>query len=122
VTSLSEYNDIFGKMTQFYNNNANANSQMKTVKSRHPVAAFGGRECSTTLFNGFHYRPRRFGRIHSEGVIICYACGKDGHIARHCLEKRKEDQEVVCFACGLMGHRARKCHLTQKKDEPSWFA
>lgn len=135
VTPLSEYTDIIGKMTQFYNNNAN--SQMKTVKSRHPVAAVGGRECWS---NGFHHRPRIFARINSEGVVICYACGKaghiarhcqdnerplqsfvchacgkDGHIARHCLEKRKEDQEVVCFACGLMGHKARRCHLSHKR-------
>jgi len=68
VTPLSECNDIIGKMThiQIFN------IQMKTAKSRHPVAAFGGRECFT-LSNGSHYRPRRFGKINSG---LCYACGK----------------------------------------------
>lgn len=137
VTPFSEFDDIIAKMTQFYNNNAN--SQMKGAKSRHPVAAFGRKEYSR-LTDGFHHRQRRFAGINSEGVILCYACGnaghiarhcqdkeryrnfvchacgKDGHIARHCSEKRWKDKEVVCFRCGKTGHKARQCHFSHKRQ------
>ncbi len=87
---------------------------MNAPKSRHPVIAFGKRKCSR-LSSGFHQRPWRFEIVNSEGVTLCYACGKDGHIARHCLEKGRKDQEFVCFACGRMGHKARQCHFSHKR-------
>lgn len=136
VTPLSDYNDIIGKMTQFYNNNANSQRRMKDV--RHPVAAFASREYSSSS-SGFHHRARKFTSVNAEGVILCYACGKAGHIARncqdraksqsivchacgknghkarHCLEKRRKDQGVVCFRCGIMGHKAIQCHVSVKR-------
>lgn len=42
MTPLSEYNDSIAKMTQFYNNNVNANSQMKADKSRHQLLPLVG--------------------------------------------------------------------------------
>lgn len=35
--------------------------------------------------------------------FVCHACGKDGHIARHCLKKRRKDQEVVFLMDGTQG-------------------
>ncbi len=71
------YEQIISKMTQHFN----ARSQMKAAESRHPVAAFGKRKCSR-LSNGFRQRPWRFERLDSEGVTLCYACGKIGHIVK----------------------------------------
>lgn len=106
--------------------------------ARYPVAAFASREYSSSS-NGFHHRARKFTSVNSMGVVLCYACGKaghiarncqkgaksqsivchtcgkNGHIARHCLEKMRKDQEVVCFRCGIIGHKAIQCHVSVKR-------
>ncbi len=74
-----------------------------------------GKHCSR-LSNGFYQRHWRFKRLNSEGVTLCYACEKDGHIERHCLKKGRKDQEVVCFTCGRMGKKARQCHFHTKEE------
>ncbi len=48
---------------------------MKAAESRHPVAAFGKRNVLDYLMV-FRQRPWRFERLDSEGVTLCYACGK----------------------------------------------
>ncbi len=94
------YEQIISKMTQHFN----------------AVAAFGKRKCSR-LPNGFRQRPWRFERVNSEGVTLCYACRKIGHIARHCRDNERPHQSFVCHVCGRMGHKAKTVSLfTQKKD------
>ncbi len=92
------YEQIISKMTQHFN----------------AVAAFGKRKCSR-LPNGFRQRPWRFERVNSEGVTLCYACRKIGHIARHCRDNERPHQSFVCHVCGRMGHKARQCHFSHKR-------
>lgn len=47
------------------------------------------------------------------GAITCYECGKQGHIARSCPDKRDSaavGRGVKCYQCGGFGHFARDCH------------
>uniref|UniRef100_A0A9J8BR64 CCHC-type domain-containing protein n=1 Tax=Cyprinus carpio carpio TaxID=630221 RepID=A0A9J8BR64_CYPCA len=98
----------------------------QTSESRHLIAAFSRRECSR-LSNGFHQRPKRLERVNSEGITLCYAYGKAGHIARHCQDNERMKSLVchacgkdghiarhfVCFSCGRMGHKARHSLITE---------
>ena len=42
----------------------------------------------------------------------CFNCGKEGHIARRCPQKRAAEGnrgEVTCYSCGKRGHMSRQC-------------
>ena len=40
----------------------------------------------------------------------CYECGKEGHLARDCEDKKEKDEkEKICLQCGEEGHFQRKC-------------
>lgn len=41
--------------------------------------------------------------------IICYNCGKGGHIKRECKAKKGNQSGIVCYSCGRQGHIKRDC-------------
>ncbi|XP_060726910.1 uncharacterized protein LOC132846279 [Tachysurus vachellii] len=86
VTHLSDYNDIIAKMTQFFNNNANA-------KRSHPVSAVGvknlnKKRASQVSWKNENYttedRKERLLSRNPDNPLVCYSCGKEGHISREC--------------------------------------
>ena len=111
LTHLSDNDEIIAKMTQFYNNQA-------TSKKSHPAAAIGSKlsqqnrrqrrpeSCSSS---NWQHRGKSFRRSNPVGVILCYTCGEDGHIARHCPGSGGKYEHFVCYACGEEGHIARHC-------------
>ncbi|XP_027000598.1 posterior protein [Tachysurus fulvidraco] len=86
VTHLSDYNDIIAKMTQFFNNNANS-------KRSHYVSAVGVKNLNKNRASNVSWkketyttggRKERLPPRNPDNPLVCYSCGKEGHISREC--------------------------------------
>lgn len=45
--------------------------------------------------------------------VICYNCGKRGHIARKCRAPNK-NAGITCYSCGEKGHTSKQCQANTK--------
>ena len=52
--------------------------------------------------------------------IVCYACGKPGHIVKQCRYVKRVlrgvDGDVKCFQCKQLGHMRRQCPQLKIQD------
>ena len=52
-------------------------------------------------------------RTNKQKNIICFGCGKAGHLARQCRYLKRNSRGTVgnvkCFRCGQLGHVRREC-------------
>ena len=67
-------------------------------------------EYVSTTISEFHKNVKK----PSATDVICYNCGKPGHVARICFSKKQIVSDgIKCFRCGKSGHIARFCLLHQ---------
>ena len=53
------------------------------------------------------YMPRYDSqRERTRNIVVCFCCGREGHIARMC--------DVRCENCGRQGHKANRCYSRQQ--------
>ncbi len=48
--------------------------------------------------------------------IVCYGCGKEGHVRRLCPNKNSKKSGAPCQICKGKDHRADKCPKRNKAD------
>ncbi|KAL2103963.1 hypothetical protein ACEWY4_000831 [Coilia grayii] len=123
VNYLSSYDDIVAKMTRhFHITNERRQGHTKSSSSsywQHRGKIFRGNSVGVNICyacgeNG-HIARHCWNRGLRHQGIICHACGKEGHIARNCKETRPAHKDIVCFSCGKRGHKARRCYSSQKE-------
>ena len=93
--------------------NRNYRSPNRTSGSRSPVSSSYSPSSDSRRYHGTTGRRLTPSDYNRKPLIVCYGCGRNGHIARDCQQQKNSNDIKVCFKCNMSGHIARNCQKKQ---------